>query len=264
MRKLERRDALHGLRAPGLGDGARGDAAARAHRLDAPDVHKRDAAALAGLEPHRGPGGDGEPPAVRALAVEAQRGVGLDEVKVRADLHRPIARVGHGDRHVLPPRVQLDRGGVGWQGGPRGAGSLGVAAPLKGRQLRHGKERALQRQRQVPVLERDGQVHREQLGAVGKRGLHLHIRNHFLRPGRVSRTQSAQAARPPRTRRHPRQHLPPAKHATAHCRELHSGIAPCNRRQKRASTTTRERGAITLADQFHQLRRDECRGLGLV
>ena len=57
-------------------------------------------ARLAGLEAHRRAGGDVEPHALGALAVELQRLVGLEEMIVAADLDRPVAGVGDldGDR----------------------------------------------------------------------------------------------------------------------------------------------------------------------
>ena len=51
-------------------------------------------ARLAGLEAHGGAGGDVEPHALCALAVELQRVVGLEEMIVAADLDRTVAGVG--------------------------------------------------------------------------------------------------------------------------------------------------------------------------
>src|ERR1700722_9248262 len=65
-----------------------------------------DLALLAGLEAHRRTGGNVEPEATRARALELQRAIGLEEVIVRADLNRPIARIGHRDPARLAPRVQ--------------------------------------------------------------------------------------------------------------------------------------------------------------
>src|SRR5476649_2672885 len=55
--------------------------------------HQLHIAGLAGLEPHRGAGGDVEPHAAGFLAVEFQRRIGLEEMIVRADLDRAVAGV---------------------------------------------------------------------------------------------------------------------------------------------------------------------------
>src|SRR5260370_27527695 len=65
-------------------------------------------AGLAGLEAHRGAGGDIEPHAARLLAVELQRRIGLEEMVVRADLDRPVAGIGDRQRHRLAAGVELD------------------------------------------------------------------------------------------------------------------------------------------------------------
>src|SRR5437868_14347218 len=58
-------------------------------------------AGLAGLEADGGAGGDVEAHAARFLAVEFQRGIGLEEMVVRADLDRAVAGVGDRERHGL-------------------------------------------------------------------------------------------------------------------------------------------------------------------
>src|SRR3954463_7450138 len=73
--------------------------------------HQVDLPRLAGLETHRGAGWDVEPHATRRLTLEAQRVVGLEEVVVRANLDRPVARGRDLDRHALRPRVELDLAG---------------------------------------------------------------------------------------------------------------------------------------------------------
>lgn len=60
-----------------------------------------------GFEAHRGAGGNIEPVAVSRGAVEVQRGVGLWQVHMTADLNRPIARVD--DLHLEPLRTGIDR-----------------------------------------------------------------------------------------------------------------------------------------------------------
>ena len=54
------------------------------------------------------PAGDVQAKAARRVAVEDERGVGLVEVVVRADLDRPVAGVGDLDRHRGAARVELD------------------------------------------------------------------------------------------------------------------------------------------------------------
>src|ERR1700737_4937691 len=56
------------------------------------------------LESHRRSSGDVETKASRRRAIEGERTVGFGEVIMRADLNRPIARVGDG---------QSDRGSAG-------------------------------------------------------------------------------------------------------------------------------------------------------
>ena len=50
--------------------------------------------------------------AARLRAVEAQRGVGFEEVVVRADLDRPVAGVGHGQRERAAAGVEFDLAGL--------------------------------------------------------------------------------------------------------------------------------------------------------
>src|SRR5438445_1619749 len=68
-------------------------------------------ASLAGLEAHRGPRRNIEPEAARLLAVEGERTVGLVEVIMRADLDRPVAGIGDGDRDRGTAGVELDLAG---------------------------------------------------------------------------------------------------------------------------------------------------------
>src|SRR4051812_33423791 len=70
--------------------------------------HQLHVAGLAGLEAHRGAGGDAEAHAARLLAVEFQRGIGFEEMVVRADLDRPVAAVGDGQYYGLAAGVELD------------------------------------------------------------------------------------------------------------------------------------------------------------
>src|SRR5438552_3676772 len=70
-----------------------------------------DVARLPGLEAHRGAGRDVEPHAARLLAVEPECRVGFEEVVVRADLDRPVAGVGHRQRHGLAAGVERDVAG---------------------------------------------------------------------------------------------------------------------------------------------------------
>ena len=116
---------------------------------DAPAAirHQRHFARLAGFEAHRGAGRDIEPLATRGGAVERQRGVGFGEVIVAADLDRPVAGVGDGQRGAGKAGVQLDVAG----------GREDFAGDLSSDRLVHG----------------------DQLGAVGKRRLDLHVVDHL-------------------------------------------------------------------------------------
>src|SRR5437868_14031819 len=70
--------------------------------------HEGNLARLAGLEAHGGAGGDvGAVPTCRR-AVELQGAVGLGEVIVGADLDRPVAGIGHGDRDGRAAGIDLD------------------------------------------------------------------------------------------------------------------------------------------------------------
>jgi hypothetical protein len=65
-------------------------------------------ARVAGLEADRSAGRDVEPHAVRGSAIEGEVTVDLEEMKVRSDLHRPVAAVADLDAFRRPTRVQLD------------------------------------------------------------------------------------------------------------------------------------------------------------
>src|SRR5258707_11478637 len=72
------------------------------------ECHEMHVAGLAGLETHRGAGGDVEAHAAGLFAVELQRRVGLEEMVVRADLDRTVAGVGDRQRHRLATGVEFD------------------------------------------------------------------------------------------------------------------------------------------------------------
>src|SRR6185437_15243003 len=72
---------------------------------------ERHLARLPRLEAYRRAGGDGEPHAARLLALEFQGRIGLEEMIMRADLDRPIAGVGDGERRRLAADVELDLAG---------------------------------------------------------------------------------------------------------------------------------------------------------
>src|SRR5213080_5002920 len=70
--------------------------------------HQLNVTGLAGLEAHGGAGGDVEAHAAGFLALEFQRGIGFEEMIVRADLDRTIAGVGDGQRHGLAAGIEFD------------------------------------------------------------------------------------------------------------------------------------------------------------
>src|SRR5215470_3477084 len=70
-------------------------------------------ARLAGLEAHRGSGGDVEPHAARRGAIELQRGVGLEEVVVRTHLDRAVAGIGDAEGRARAAGVELDLARLG-------------------------------------------------------------------------------------------------------------------------------------------------------
>src|ERR1700754_3684100 len=63
-------------------------------------------AGLARLKAHGGAGSDIEPHAARLLAIEFQRRIGLEEMIVRADLDRPVASIGDGERDRLATGIE--------------------------------------------------------------------------------------------------------------------------------------------------------------
>src|SRR5690554_3382467 len=60
----------------------------------APQRHELHIARLARFEPHRCAGGNIEPHAACRFAIKAQAGIGLVEMKMRADLNGSIAGIG--------------------------------------------------------------------------------------------------------------------------------------------------------------------------
>src|SRR5262249_37825466 len=67
-----------------------------------------DGARLSRLEAYRGACGNVQTKAARLRAIEHECGIGFEEVIVRTDLNRPIARVGDFQRDRLAARVDLD------------------------------------------------------------------------------------------------------------------------------------------------------------
>src|SRR5581483_11374846 len=63
---------------------------------------------FAGFEAHRRAGGNIEAFAVRLCAVEAQFGIGFNEMIMAADLHRTVAQVGYRQTDALTPRIEFD------------------------------------------------------------------------------------------------------------------------------------------------------------
>src|ERR1051326_7116882 len=63
---------------------------------------------LSRLEAHRGAGRNVEPHAARLRAVELERRLGLEEMIVRADLDRPVARIRNRDFHAAAAGVERD------------------------------------------------------------------------------------------------------------------------------------------------------------
>ena len=78
------------------------------HLARAAERDEVDLALVAGLEADGGAGRDVEVHPERPRAIEAQRGVDLEEVEVRADLHRAVAGVRDGDGRRLASGAQLD------------------------------------------------------------------------------------------------------------------------------------------------------------
>src|SRR6266852_2073111 len=84
---------------------------ARAEAVDlarSGECHERHLPALTRLEPHRSAGRNVEPHAAGLGAVELQRRIGLEEMIMRADLDRPVARVGDRELHARPAGIEND------------------------------------------------------------------------------------------------------------------------------------------------------------
>ena len=103
-----------------------------------------DVAGLPGLEAHGGAGGDVEAAAAGGGAVEGERGVGLGEVVVRADLDRAVAGVGDDERDRLAAGVEGDlaRGGEDLAGDHRASPGQAVGARHGGSWVGFGRGRA--------------------------------------------------------------------------------------------------------------------------
>lgn len=176
MRKagpLEVRNDLLG--APVL-DAARGQVVAAADDLVAANLDERDRLGIARLEADRGAGGDVEAEAVRAGAVKLELRVRLDEVVVRADLHRSVALAGDLETDAATALVERDL----FLGHDDGAGLLGgliVGGVGQGEDLlvRHGEEAGVQGAVQVPVVGADGVVDGDEIRASGKGALDLDL-----------------------------------------------------------------------------------------
>src|SRR5439155_20968414 len=83
------------------------------HDALAGEGHQLHRARLPGLETHRRAGRNVEPKAARRIAIEREGAVGLEEMKMRADLDRAVAGVGNGERNRGSVHVQLDLAGAG-------------------------------------------------------------------------------------------------------------------------------------------------------
>src|SRR5580704_11223544 len=112
--------------------------------------NERHVAGLARLEAHRGAGRDVEAHAAGLLALEPQGRIGLEEMVVAADLDGPVARIGDRDRHGLAAGIEREVAVLG--------------DDLAGYHV---------------FLLPDRLVHRDQLGAVRKRGLDLDLVDHL-------------------------------------------------------------------------------------
>src|ERR1700761_4808270 len=63
---------------------------------------------LTRLEPHRRSRRDVEPEAARRCAIEGERRVDFEEMKMRADLHWPVAGIRHHHLHRFATRVEFE------------------------------------------------------------------------------------------------------------------------------------------------------------
>ena len=89
---------------------------------------------------------------------------------VRADLDRPIPRVGHANLDQISPRVQLDLAGGGERRARLEIAEVEISrleiVGVEGGERRRGEERAAQREGEVAVLRQGGRIGAGR-GAVG-------------------------------------------------------------------------------------------------
>ena len=92
----------------GDGDFAVCQIVAAANDLLACDLDELHRLGFARLEPHRGAGGDVETFAVSQGAIKLERGIGLDEMVVAADLNRAVPEICHRQGRGLAAGVEFD------------------------------------------------------------------------------------------------------------------------------------------------------------
>lgn len=157
---------------------ARGEAVAALDDAVAGDLDEGDGLGVAGLEAHRGAGGDVEAEAVGGDAVERELRVGLDEVVVRADLDGPVALARDPEPDAPPALVQLD--GLGRLDGHHGAGlpfhRVGLGrGQREALRARDGQEASVQGPGEVAVVGADGVVDGDEVGPCGKSAFDLDL-----------------------------------------------------------------------------------------
>ena len=157
-------------------DGARGEPVAAADDAAAGDGDEGDRLCVAGLEAHRGAGGDVEAAAVGLGPVELELGVHLDEVVVRPDLDGAVAAAGDAEAHARAARVEDDAA----LDGHDGAGlplelKLVVGRQREGLVVGDGQKAAVERAPRIAVVGGDGVVHRDEIGSHGKGALDLDL-----------------------------------------------------------------------------------------
>ena len=112
-------------------------------------------------------------PSARARS-NVERAVGLGERIVAADLDRAVAAVRDGERRRVA-RPALSSISPGATRTSPGADALAADVAANERRGGHGEEAAVEREREIAVVERDRMVHGDELGAVGERALDLDL-----------------------------------------------------------------------------------------
>src|SRR5206468_3976499 len=117
--------------------------------------------------------------AIGAGSVKSKGSVGLDEMIMTSDLDRPIAEVGHRKWSRPASFVEDDFAWGSVNGAGNRFGRRRCDFFIEGRRIGNREEAAVKGEVQIAIFACDRVVNRDELGAVGKRALDLHLVDHF-------------------------------------------------------------------------------------